>query len=75
MKKDEIDVYIITNDKKPSNMVLNFLRKYMKYKIHTIPTVFNEFDVFKYEPDIVIVGNEMDHVIKCYEWKQKVEAA
>ena len=61
-------IFLITDDESPSTKVRNHLRKFSAYEIFIIPSVFNEFEIMRFEPDLIIFGNDLNRVINCYEW-------
>ena len=62
-------IFILSDLKKKSNQLINFLSDYENYELHFIPSEINLFDVFNYGPDIVILDKDAKKVVKCYEWE------
>lgn len=60
-----IKVFILSNKQEVSKKVQNYLRQYASYKIYFLPEYISEFELMKFEPDIIIKDQNVDKVIHC----------
>ncbi len=61
-------VFLLSDKELVSSEVQDYLVKFPHYDLTVVPTSFNEFEIFKYDPDIVIMDQELSRVINCYQW-------
>ena len=61
-------IFVLSDEKVKSLGLNELLAQYEKYELHYIPTELNLFDVLKYEPDVVVLDNNAEKVVKCHEW-------
>jgi len=62
-------IFILSDLKKKTTHLLEFLSNYANYELHFIPSEVNIFDVLNYGPDIVVLDKEAKKIVKCYEWE------
>ena len=65
-------VFLLSDKELVGIKVRNYLRKFPRYDLTVVPTSFNEFEIFKYRPDIVIMDQNLGRVINCYQWDKCV---
>ena len=61
-------VFLLSDKELVETKVRNYLRKFSRYDLTVVPTAFNEFELFKYSPDVIIMDQELNRVINCYQW-------
>ena len=71
MENREYRIFLITDNESPSAKVRNHLRKFSSYEIFIVPSNYNEFELMKYDPDLIIFGNDIERVINCFEWNNE----
>ena len=58
-------VFIMSNTQEISDRVKEFLSQFNDFKVYFLPEYMSEFEVMKFEPDIIIKNQDVDHVINC----------
>lgn len=61
-------VFVSSDQRQASPMLIEFLKAYQNYELHFIPTVFSVFDIMNFEPDIIVLDPSCQKIVKCYEW-------
>ena len=63
-------VFLLSDRELIGFRVRNFLTKFPSYELTVVPTMFNEFELFKYNPDVVIMDQKLSRIINCYQWDE-----
>lgn len=67
-KEKTFKIFVIS-DTKVLNAKLNyFLNDYVNYELHFIPKDLDLFDILNYNPDVIVMDEEVNNVVKCHEW-------
>lgn len=67
-KQKTFKIFVISDQKVLNSKLTQFLNDYENYELHFIPTDLDLFDILNYEPDVVVMDQEVNNVVKCYEW-------
>lgn len=67
-KHKTFKIFVISDQKVLNFKLTQFLNDYENYELHFIPTGLDLFDVINYEPDVLVMDQEVNNVVKCYEW-------
>ena len=63
-------IFILSDARKQSVELMEFLSEYDTYELHFIPTDMNLFDVLNFEPDVIVMDSKARKVVKCHEWQE-----
>jgi L-rhamnose mutarotase len=61
-------IFIHSDQKLDRVKLSHLLSKYKNYEIHYMPTALNLFELMTYEPDVIVVDNEIQNVMQCHKW-------
>ena len=67
-KKKTFKIFVISDTKVLNSKLNQFLNDYENYEVHFIPKELDLFDILNYEPDVVVMDEDVNNVVKCYEW-------
>jgi len=61
-------IFIHSDKKLEKSKLSSLLAKYQNYEVYYMPTILNLFEIMSYEPDVIIVDNEVQEVVQCHKW-------
>ena len=73
METNIYKIFLLSDEKEISSKVRMQLRKFSKYELTVLPTVYNEFDLFNFSPDVILIEEDNKiREINCYKWETNV---
>ncbi len=68
-RKEKIFKIFVISDTKILNARLHyFLNDYVNYELHFVPKNLDLFDILNFNPDVIVMDEDVNNVIKCHEW-------
>lgn len=61
-------IFVSSDRRSRTSQLDNFLNKYSRYELHFIPTVLSVFDMLKMEPDVIVLDQQAQKVVRCHQW-------